>query len=533
VREILLLLTALATWTLGSHALADSERVALVIGNAGYEHLSPLSNPRNDAAEVAASLEALGFQLIDADGKPQSGAVHDLSENRFRLAVKRFAQAARGAEMALVYYAGHGMQFGARSYLLPVDVPKDDIDLIRANGLSLDRLLQQLDGQAELTVAVFDACREIPELDDALDQATRSSGLRGSDFRGLARVQSRGRNRIVAYSAAAGQLAADGSGQHSPYTEVLLEELNRSDKEVGDLFRNVAWRFSRRHGGQEPEVLIQGVPPGRFYFKPANLQSSAGIRNEPELPSKPEKLSDGPDYEVTGDPGEQRLIATVDGFDYEIELGGFSNQIVHVGDFLLNGHNEVLLSNWVGNCCPNGYYFVVYKGEGNFHVTDAFISAWSDPDIEPWRGKYSLVASENNEGVNTTKREQITKRFVLDTTGQIQTKLVESHAKQYARALAEMTSEQAAAEGGRGTLRFDIDRDGSEESLTCELWERWGLMNQCALHKAGGTLVQRIPSDDLQCKRIGFLRHMTNGVHDLVCDFDQVLAWDGVKYVRK
>ena len=246
-----------------------AERVALVIGNGGYQSLRPLDNPANDADAVAKKLAGLGFTLIGDDGRPAQGPVLNLGGDAFLLALKGFAQAAHGAEIALIYYAGHGMQIDGRSYLLPVDVPGSDIDLIQRNSLALDGVLKRLDGQARLTLAVFDACRAIPELGPALGQAMRDTGLGAGSFRGLGRVQQPGRQRIVAYSAAAGQLAADGSGdRHSPYTQALLAELDRPGVEVGDLFRQVAYRLGQGQGGQEPEVLIQGVPPGRFYLLP-------------------------------------------------------------------------------------------------------------------------------------------------------------------------------------------------------------------------------------------------------------------------
>ena len=253
--------------------LAAGKRLALVIGNADYRQLHTLANPAQDARAMANKLKALGFTLIGADGKPSDGPVLDLGQNRFIEAYLNFAEAARGADIALIYYAGHGMQIGGRSYLLPVDVPKQRIRLIQANSVSLDDILQELDGKARLTVAVFDACREIPELDPVVQRAVRGSGLSRSAFRGLARVRSEGRSRLVAYAGAAGQLVADsGEGGHSPYTGLLLDTLGKEpDQPVEQVFQTVAWRFSQRYGGQNPEVLIQGVRPGYFYLAPRPL----------------------------------------------------------------------------------------------------------------------------------------------------------------------------------------------------------------------------------------------------------------------
>ncbi len=202
------------------------------------------------------------------DGKESGKAILNLDENSFYLTLRRFATRAKGAEIALLYYAGHGMQNARQSYLLPIDVPGSDVELVIRNSIGLDSLLQRLDGKAELTVAVFDVCREIPDLDDASGELMRDSGINPSGFRGLARVKSKGKSRIVAYSGAAGQLVKDGRGSHSPYTDILLQELENPSGEVDKLFQKVAWNFSQCYGGQNPEVLIQGVQPGRFYMTP-------------------------------------------------------------------------------------------------------------------------------------------------------------------------------------------------------------------------------------------------------------------------
>ena len=256
------LLWVVLSWAGPSQA---AERLALVIGNGTYAHLKTLDNPPSDATKVAGILRGLDFTLIGQNGKSVAGPLLDLDETGFSKAVRAFAERAKGAEIALVYYAGHGMQIGGQPYLLPVDVPADDLELLRRNSIELESVLTGLDGKAELVVAVFDACREIPELRSAVAEATRDSGYGAQAYRGLARVQSRGRSRIVAYSGAAGQLVADGAGPHSPYTELLLEQLGSPDA-VEDVFQRVAWEFGERHGGQHPEVLIQGVKPERFFL---------------------------------------------------------------------------------------------------------------------------------------------------------------------------------------------------------------------------------------------------------------------------
>lgn len=272
-------------------ARAEPGRVALVIGNAAYQSLQPLANPGADARAVADKLSRIGFTLIGADGRPTQGPVLDLGSDAFPRVIAHFADAAQGAEIAFVYYAGHGMQIAGNPYLLPVDVPLVDLARIEERSQALESILNALDGRVQVTLAVFDACREIPELGPVVAAAMRGTGVKAEAYRGLGRIQPGGSPRIVAYSAAAGRLAADGSGAHSPYTEALLAELDRPDQEVGDLFRQAAARVGR--DGQRPEVLIQGVAPNQFFL------------------ARPESATDSTSQQTTPPAGAGGLLSTL------------------------------------------------------------------------------------------------------------------------------------------------------------------------------------------------------------------------------
>jgi len=279
----------------------SAERVAMVIGNANYAELKNLDNPYNDARDVADRLKQLGFELLDDE------ALIDLPERDLWRKVAEFADFARDKEVAFIYYAGHGMQFKS-PHILPVDVPKDNLNLVAQESMSLDDLLKQLDGKAKITLAIFDACREIPEYEDD----TRASGLGASEFRGLQRIRTVGNSRLIAYSGGSGQLVKDGDTRNSPYTTVLLENLDKQRIEgagwdVRDLFAQVAWEFRQKHDGQEPEVINQGVQPNTFFLTDRPL-----IDTESNPDSKP--LPTAPDSEVDTKTGGDTLddfISTV------------------------------------------------------------------------------------------------------------------------------------------------------------------------------------------------------------------------------
>jgi len=241
------------------------ERIALVIGNSDYQNLSSLKNPQADATAIAKQLKTFGFTLI-RPVRTNHDVQDNLNEDELIIARDVFTEAAAGAEIAFLYYSGHGASLGKRleAHIIPVNVARPtqkatSLTLLQRHSLSLDSLLAGLDKQAALTIAVFDACREIPEL-------AKTKGIFGSDqWRGLGRVK-RGRKRIVAYSGSQGQVVADGDGKYSPYTARLLEVLkNNPTQEIGNLFRDVATRVEG-YTQQTAEVLIQGVPPNQYYL---------------------------------------------------------------------------------------------------------------------------------------------------------------------------------------------------------------------------------------------------------------------------
>ncbi len=265
-------------------------RVALVIGNSDYNGLKYLPNPRNDAVAVARALRGLEYRLVGRDGKPKDGPELDLNQEGLMEAVTSFAQAAQGQEIAFLYYAGHGFQDGVSSYLVPVDAPKprNNLDLLKSRSVALDQVIGKIDGKAQLAVAVFDACREIPEL-ETVTGLMRASGLSADTghygglipMRGGVRKAATTTSRLIAYAGAPGQLVKDGAGEHSPYTQRLLDQLdmvvkNKNNTEITYFFQQVAWDFkeSGTTKGQEP-LLEVAAKPGSFYLLPGGLVADA------------------------------------------------------------------------------------------------------------------------------------------------------------------------------------------------------------------------------------------------------------------
>ena len=293
-----------------------AERVALVIGNGGYTELQALANPRNDATAMAQALKGLGYRLVGREGQPADGPLVDLDQEGLLEATDAFARAASGQEIAFLYYAGHGFQDGASSYLVPVDAPKPrkNIEILKGRSVPLDRVIRGLDGKAQMVVAVFDACREIPEL-EAMAGQSRGGGLsgEGGSYRGLLRVEGTSPSgRLIAYAGAAGQLVKDGAGNHSPYTQLLLDRLGvavteKKNVELTIFFQQVAWDFRDHQEGQRPLLEISAKPstfyllPGPVAIVPPPLPPPPVVSSPPVVePPKPLKLEPPPSPPAIG-----------------------------------------------------------------------------------------------------------------------------------------------------------------------------------------------------------------------------------------
>ena len=230
-----------------------AERVALVIGNAAYEHTTPLRNPRNDATDVARALEGLGFEVIEG---------LDLDKSAFGPKLREFAQAARGAQVTLFFYAGHGLQVEGENYLVPTDAKlADEVDL-RLEAFELTAFLRQMRGGTNLVF--LDACRDNP-LAQSLARSmgpTRSSAI----GRGLGRVETAG-GTLIAYATQPGNVADDGEGRNSPFTGALLAHIATPGLSVHDLLASVTDSVvTGTDGRQQPWTHSSLRKP--FHFKP-------------------------------------------------------------------------------------------------------------------------------------------------------------------------------------------------------------------------------------------------------------------------
>jgi TPR repeat protein len=279
-----------------SASAAEGKRVALVIGNSDYQHVSNLPNSANDARDISLALGRVGFDVTEGI---------DLDYRAMRLAVRDFALVARDAETVLIYFAGHGIEIDNTNFLVPVNAElKSDVD-VELEAIRLDTVVNSVAVTNGLKVVLVDACRNNP----FLTKMTRTSTTR-SIGRGLGRVDPGG--VLVGYAARAGTLALDGDGRNSPYAQALLEHIEEPGLEIGRLFRKVrSTVLSLTDGYQEP-FTYGSLPDREIYLVPATqtTQQKETKAPDPHLTESPlvlacDRLASDPDdlSKPNGPPG--------------------------------------------------------------------------------------------------------------------------------------------------------------------------------------------------------------------------------------
>jgi hypothetical protein len=245
-------------------------RVALVVGNSSYANVPRLPNPRNDAGDMISRLKAIGFDVIPG---------LDLDRNGFLNTLASFGRAAEGADVALFFYAGHGLQVNGQNYLVPTDAKVEyeaelDIALI-----PVPLVMQQLARGSRVNIVLLDACRDNPfakELSRSL--GTRSSSALG---RGLSRIQTAS-GTFIAFATQPDNVAQDGDGRNSPFTGALLANMEKPGLSLSDLMIEVRNEVMRQTNGKQVPWDSSSLT-GRFSFKMEGTVPQTG----PSQPSAP------------------------------------------------------------------------------------------------------------------------------------------------------------------------------------------------------------------------------------------------------
>jgi uncharacterized caspase-like protein len=269
MRSALLIVLGFLLCLSADPALAE-KRVALVIGMSEYQHAPRLPNPSRDAEAMTALFKKAGFDVVVSK--------RDLGVAELRRTIREFSETSRDADIALVYYAGHGIEVDGVNYLVPADAKLvSDFD-IEDEAISLERVLKALDPAKRLKLVILDACRDNP-FTRSMKRTVASRAI----GRGLAKIEPTMSDTLVAYAAKAGAVAADGDGQNSPFAIALLKYITEPGLDLRIAFGRVRDDVLKSTANrQEPFVYgslggstMSLVPP-----KPVDPEAEARVHYE-------------------------------------------------------------------------------------------------------------------------------------------------------------------------------------------------------------------------------------------------------------
>src|SRR5215216_7548885 len=268
-------LAGLVLLPLSSGTALAQKRVALVIGNGAYQNVAKLPNPIKDANAVAAMFKKAGFDWVKMR--------QDVGNLEFKRALREFNDAAQDADVAVVYYAGHGIQVRDMNYMIPVDAKlATEVDA-EDEAVSLERIVMALEPAKRLRLVILDACRDNPFARTMKRRvATRAIGG------GLAMMEPMSSDTLIAYAAKAGSIAEDGGGENSPFAAALVKHLSVPGLDIRLAFGRVRDDVLKRsRTRQEPFIYgslggesISLVPEAQEHEKQARAEREAAQHRE-------------------------------------------------------------------------------------------------------------------------------------------------------------------------------------------------------------------------------------------------------------
>ena len=255
---------------ISAHDLAtmqNERRVALVIGNGNYA-IGPLRNPINDARAMSRALRGLGFEVIEKT---------NIDYRQTHRAIVSFGKKIQDGGVGLFFFSGHGVQIDGENYLLPIGAEISAEEHVEAEGIGASKVLARMGGaRNRLNIVILDACRDNP-----LAKSFKSS------TRGLAQMSAPS-GTFIAYATAPGEMAADGTGNNSPFTASLIEALSTSGLKLEEVFKRVRTSVWKRTGRSQVPWSSSSIM-GDFYFR---LPTSSSVA-APQVASLPPASTSG------------------------------------------------------------------------------------------------------------------------------------------------------------------------------------------------------------------------------------------------
>ncbi len=230
---------------------SPKKRLALIIGNSDYD-IGALPNPVNDARLIDKSLQEIGFQTIVKE---------NLRYAEMKTAIREFASQMPPGGVRLFYYAGHGVQINGRNFLIPTDFDAAETDVAK-QALEVDEIFKSIAGKSGLNIIILDACRNAPK------------GLEASNKPGLAEISNAPIGTYIAFSTAPGRTAKDGTGENSPYSAALADNLRLRPSRLEDVFIRTRIQVDSTTGGQQTPWENSSLRTTFFFTEDALAETS-------------------------------------------------------------------------------------------------------------------------------------------------------------------------------------------------------------------------------------------------------------------
>ena len=262
--RILLLVVLL----LASSPLRADDRIALMIGISDYRSIPSLKNTVNDATDLSDTLKGIGFDVT---------TLINVSGQEMRAALDKFAFKAETADLALIYFAGHGVEVQGENFLIPVDADVSSNRDVQLQAVSLRDFLQTVDRARIMRIVILDSCRDNP-FGDAIDLSqTNTAGDGARSTRGGSGLAppSPDRGTLVAFAARDGNVALDGEGENSPFAQALIDKMARPDLEISLMFRAIRDDVLKRTGNRQEPHTYGSLTATPFYLASAGQRDQA------------------------------------------------------------------------------------------------------------------------------------------------------------------------------------------------------------------------------------------------------------------
>ncbi len=264
---------------LSSDSAWADRRIALIVGNSAYQTVPRLPNPSRDANAVGKMFRDAGFDSVEV--------LSDLGNLDFKRAIRKFEADADNADIAVIYYAGHGIEINGANYLIPVDARLGSDRDAEDEAIRLERMVLSADGAKKLRVIILDACRDNPFT--VKMRRERRAALRAIAS-GLGQVEPTSTDTLIAYAAKAGSTAEDGDGNHSPFTVALLKNLTVPGLDIRLAFGRVRDEVMKITANRQEPFVYGSLGGGNISLVPPPVvekeASAADVKADFDLVAK-------------------------------------------------------------------------------------------------------------------------------------------------------------------------------------------------------------------------------------------------------